>query len=208
MKILHADDHPMFREGIRFFLKLLDTDVVVVEASNYQSLLDKMRLEMPVDLLLLDLSMPGMGELKGFFTIRKCYPDLAIAILSGINNPQTIRMLLDGGARGYIPKRANSEELMDALRQLIDGEIYIPKSLFASRQDAVTTPSESSSLSRRQGDILALLAEGMPNKLIADALGITEGTVKQHLKALFKRLNVHNRTQAVQAARSLDLLNK
>jgi DNA-binding NarL/FixJ family response regulator len=208
MKILHADDHPMFREGIQFFLKLLDSDVDVVEASSFQALMDKLVLETPVDLLLLDLDMPGMGALEGFFTIRRRYPELSVAVLSGINNTQTIRVLLDGGARGFIPKSASSEELLAALRLITAGETYIPKSLFVKQINSVADSSGSSSLTKRQLDLIALLAEGMQNKLIANALGITEGTVKQHLKTIFKKLNVQNRTQAMQAVHRLGLLKK
>ena len=206
MKILHADDHPLFREGIRFFLKLLDVDVVVLEASNFQAIMDRLSLESSFDLVLLDLAMPGMGEMDGFFKIRRQYPILPIAILSGNSDPKIIQALLDGGARGYIPKLANSEELMYALRKVVGGGVYTPKSLFAASSEDNSEHAQSSPVTHRQADILALLADGMPNKSIADALGITEGTVKQHLKSLFKRLNVQNRTQAVRVAREMRLL--
>ena len=206
MKILHADDHALFREGMKFFLKLLDSDVEVVEASNFQALKDKMVLEAPIDLLLMDLAMPGMGELEGFFSIRRHYPKLPVVVLSGSNNTQVIRSVLDGGARGYIPKLANSEELMHALRQVTSGEIYSPKFLFDLSKDDNTGHPELEVVTARQRDILALLADGLPNKLIGNALGITEGTVKQHLKSLYKRLDVQNRTQAVRAARKMDLI--
>jgi DNA-binding NarL/FixJ family response regulator len=114
MKILHVDDQPMFREGLRFFFKLLDADVLVLEASNIQGALDKLALESPVDLLVLDLQMPGMSELEGFFAIHRRYPALPIVIVSGVNDPRVIRALIDGGARGY-SKFAGSEQLMDAL---------------------------------------------------------------------------------------------
>ena len=132
MKILHADDHALFREGMKFFLKLLDSDVEIVEAGSFPSLKDKLALEAPIDLLLMDLAMPGMGELEGFFFIRRQYPKLPIVVLSGSNNTQVIRSILDGGARGYIPKLASSEELMRALRLVTSGEIYTPNILFAS----------------------------------------------------------------------------
>jgi DNA-binding NarL/FixJ family response regulator len=208
MKILHADDHPMFREGLRFFLKLLDANVVVLEASNIQAALDKLALEGPVDLVVLDLQMPGVSELDGFFTIHRRYPNLPIVIVSGLNDPRTIRALLDGGARGYIPKLASSEQLMDALRRVLKGEIYLPDALFIPDSQAAATSGEAAPLTARQMQILPLLAEGMPNKRIADALEVTEGTVKQHLKDLFKRLNTRNRTQAVKEARRLGLLRK
>lgn len=208
MKILHADDHPLFREGIRFFLELLDVNVVVHEASNFQAVMDKLALEGQIDLVLMDLGMPGMGELDGFFKIRRLYPNLPVTILSGSNDPKLVRTLIDGGARGYIPKLANGEELMVALRQVIDGQVYIPASLFIAGPDGQTVDhSHISALTERQVEILALLADGMPNKTIAAALGITEGTVKQHLKSLFQRLKAHNRTQAVRVARDAGLLN-
>ena len=206
MKILHADDHPMFREGLRFFLQLLDTQVTVLEASNVKATLDKLALEWPVDLLLLDLQMPGMGELEGFLAIRKSYPALPVVIVSGIKDPQMIRTLLDAGARGYIPKFAGSEQLLDALRRVLNGEVYLPDAVFLPPSQSSLNNGESAALTARQLQILPLLAEGMPNKRIADVLGLTEGTVKQHLKDLFRRLNANNRTQAVREARRLGLL--
>jgi len=209
MKILHADDHALFREGMKFFLKLLDTDVEVVEASDFQALMDKLVLEAPIDLLLLDLAMPGMGELEGFFSIRRHYPDLPVVVLSGSKNTQVIQSILDGGARGYIPKLAHSEEMMHALRLVSSGKIYTPDFLFATSNNQDNNKHvEVQVLTARQRDILTLLIDGMPNKLIAEALGITEGTVKQHLKSLYKRLNVKNRTQAVRTARSMGLLEE
>lgn len=206
MKILHADDHSMFREGLGFFLKLLDAQVVALEAGNLQSALDKLALESPVDLMLLDLEMPGMNGLEGFYAIRRRYPDLPVVIVSGVNDARIIRTLLDGGARGYIPKLAGSEQLMDALRRILRGEIYLPESLFILPTPSTTHDDRTSPLTSRHQEILPLLAEGMPNKQIADTLKVTEGTIKQHLKELFKRLGARNRTQAVKEARRLGLL--
>lgn len=207
MKILHADDHPMFREGLRFFLQLLGPEVTVLEAGNLRAALDKLALEWPVDLMLLDLQMPGVSEIEGFLAIRRAYPTLPVVIVSGVNDPQIIRTLLDGGARGYIPKLTGSEQLMDALRRVLNGEVYVPDAMFLPPSQAAGT-GEPAPLTSRQSQILPLLAEGLPNKRIADALGLTEGTVKQHLKDLFRRLNANNRTQAVREARRLGLLPK
>jgi DNA-binding NarL/FixJ family response regulator len=208
MKILHADDHSLFREGLGFFLKLLDSQVVPLEAGNLQSTLDKLALESPVDMLLLDLEMPGMSGLEGFYTIRRRYPELPIAIVSGVNDAHIIRALIDGGARGYIPKLAGSEQLMDALRRILQGEIYLPDAMFIPASRSAANDDKVCTLTSRQQQILPLLAEGMPNKQIADTLGVTEGTIKQHLKDLFRRLGANNRTQAVKEARRLGLLQK
>jgi DNA-binding NarL/FixJ family response regulator len=208
MKILHADDHPLFRESLRFFLSLLGNEVRVLEASSLQAALDKLALERPVDLLLLDLEMPGMDGIEGFLAIRRRYPGLPIVIVSGVNDVQIIRSLLDSGARGYIPKFAGSEQLMDGLRRVLKGEVYVPDGLLLPPSPVAANHSETGLLTARQLQILPLLAEGMPNKRIADALALTEGTVKQHLKQLFKRLNATNRTHAVKEARRLGLLRK
>jgi DNA-binding NarL/FixJ family response regulator len=157
--------------------------------------------------MLLDLQMPGVSEIEGFLAIRRAYPTLPVVIVSGVNDPQIIRTLLDGGARGYIPKFTGSEQLMDALRRVLNGEVYVPDAMFLPPSQAAGT-GEPAPLTSRQSQILPLLAEGLPNKRIADALGLTEGTVKQHLKDLFRRLNANNRTQAVREARRLGLLPK
>jgi DNA-binding NarL/FixJ family response regulator len=208
MKILHADDHSLFREGLRFFLKLLDPQAVVLEAGNFQAALDKLALESPVDLLVLDLQMPGMSELEGFDAIRRRYPALPIVVVSGVNDPRVIRTLLDAGARGFIPKLSSSEQLMDGLRRVLHGEVYVPAAVFLPEAQAAQTGEDAAGLTSRQLQILPLLAEGMPNKRIAATLGVTEGTVKQHLKDLFRRLNARNRIQAVNEATRLGLLRK
>jgi DNA-binding NarL/FixJ family response regulator len=208
MKILHADDHSLFREGLRFFLKLLDPQAVVLEAGNFQAALDTLALEWPVDLLVLDLQMPGMSELEGFTAIRRRYPALPIVVVSGVNDARIIRTLLDAGARGFIPKLSSSEQLMDGLRRVLHGEVYVPATVFLPEAHATETGEDASGLTSRQLQILPLLAEGMPNKRIAATLGVTEGTVKQHLKDLFRRLNARNRIQAVNEATRLGLLRK
>ena len=131
---------------------------------------------------------------------------MPIAIVSGVNDVRIIRELLDGGARGYIPKLAGSEQLMDALRRVLKGEIYLPDALFISAQQHTASDANASPLTSRQQEILPLLAEGMLNKQIAKTLSVTEGTVKQHLKDLFRRLGVRNRMQAVKEAQRLGLL--
>jgi DNA-binding NarL/FixJ family response regulator len=208
VKIVHADDHPIFREGLRFFLQLLDTSVVVVEASSFNAMADKLALEWPVDLLLLDLQMPGMDGVESLQWLRRRYPTLPVVIVSGVADTRTIRALLDAGARGYIPKFTGSEQLLDALRRVLRGEVYVPDVALLPAAGLAVRGADASTLTDRQLQILPLLADGMPNKRIAQALGLTEGTIKQHLKDLFKRLNASNRTQAVNEARRQGLLGK
>lgn len=208
MKIVHADDHPIFREGLRFFLQLLDTSVEVVEASSFNAMADRLALEWPVDLLLLDLQMPGMDGVESLRWLRRRYPTLPVVIVSGVADTRTIRALLEAGARGYIPKFTGSEQLLDALRRILRGEVYVPDVALLSAPGLAVRGADASTLTDRQLQILPLLADGMPNKRIAQALGLTEGTIKQHLKDLFKRLNASNRTQAVNEARRQGLLGK
>jgi two-component system nitrate/nitrite response regulator NarL len=133
---------------------------------------------------------------------------LPVVIVSGVSDARIIRTLIDSGARGFIPKLGSSEQLMDGLRRVLRGEVYVPDSLFLPAADAAPGSGASDLLTSRQLQLLPLLADGMPNKRIADALGVTEGTVKQHLKELFRRLNARNRMQAVSEARRLGLLRK
>jgi len=206
MKILHADDHPMFREGLRFFLKLLDPKVTLLEAGSFQSALDRMALEWPINLALIDLQMPGMSELDGFFTIRRRYPTLPVVILSGVSDARLLQTLLDAGARGYIPKFASSELLLEGLRRVLRGETFVPEHLHMPAAVTKNAEPDEVTVTSRQLQILPLLEDGMSNKQIADALNIAEGTIKQHMKALFRRLHSRNRTQAVQEARRQGLL--
>lgn len=208
MKILHADDHPMFREGLRFFLKLLDPQVTLLEAGNFQSALDRLALEWPVDLALIDLQMPGMGEFDGFLAMRRRYPTLPVVILSGVSDTRLLGTLLDAGARGYIPKFASSELLLQGLRQVMQGGTFVPDHLYLPTAAASVRDAEEGTLTSRQLQLLPLMADGMSNKQIADALNIAEGTIKQHMKALFRRLQARNRTQAVQEARKQGLLRR
>ena len=205
IRIAVADDHPVVREGLVAMLETqADFEIVGTAATG----LDVVGLVASADpdVLLLDLEMPGMNLAEGFAAIRRRYPQLPIAIVSGVTDASLIRTLLDSGARGFIPKLAGSEQLLDALRRILAGEIYVPDALLG--RQAAAAKEAGDALTARQLDILPLLAEGMPNKQIADALGVTEGTVKQHLKELFKRLSARNRTQAVQEARRLGLLRK
>lgn len=208
MKILHADDHPMFREGLRFFLKLLDPQVTLLEAGNFQAALDRLALEWPVDLALIDLQMPGMSEFDGFLAMRRRYPTLPVVILSGVSDMRLLRTLLDAGARGYIPKFASSELLLQGLRHVLQGGTFVPDHLYLPAAAAPAEEAEDATLTSRQLQILPLMADGMSNKQIADALSISEGTIKQHMKVLFRRLGARNRTQAVQEARKQGLLRR
>ena len=118
---------------------------------------------------------------KEGLAIRRRFPSLPIVIVSGVSDARIIRTLIDSGARGFIPKLGSSEQLMDGLRRVMQVEVYLPDSLFLPAADGAAG-GDSDLLTSRQLQLLPLLADGMPNKRIADALGVTEGTVKQHLK--------------------------
>ena len=202
MKILHADDHPMFREGVHFFLKLLDKEVTIVEVSSIQAALDQLALHEDIKLILLDIDMPGMAQLAGFHQIRQAYPKIPLVFLSAVEEPETIKMLIDQGAKGYILKSTSSEVLLSALRQVLEGGIYLPDAYYIDVSHKNQTHAKYG-LTTRQQEILKLMVEGLPNKLIADRLKITEGTVKNHIKAIFQILKVYNRTQAVLKAKEI-----
>lgn len=211
MRILLADDHPLFREGLKPVLQKLEQDVELVEAVDYPSAFEAMhragRLNRGVDLALMDLYMPGMDGLEGIIRFRAAFPEIPVVVVSASEMVEDIQKLLAVGALGYLSKSSSSEVIIGALRLVLAGGIYVPPSLLAGHGEPAALPEaiRNAALTTRQIDVLRQLAKGLSNKQIAKSLEVTEGTVKIHLAAVFRILKVANRTEAVLVAQKMGL---
>jgi DNA-binding NarL/FixJ family response regulator len=211
--LLIADDHPLFRAALRQAAANAVADLSVHEADSLDAVLATLEAQPDIDLVLLDLHMPGNHGLAGLAAVRAQYPGVAVVVVSANDDPRVIRRALDHGAAGYLPKSAGLEELRDAIRSVLACEQWLPASLRGAVQRAQSAPHDSAlaarlaSLSPQQFRVLALVAEGLLNKQIADRLDVQERTVKAHLSAIFDRLGVRNRTQAGVVLRELELVD-
>jgi DNA-binding NarL/FixJ family response regulator len=209
--LLIADDHPLFRAALRGAAADAVADLEVREADSLESVLARLDEEPGIDLVLLDLHMPGNHGLAGLAAIRAQHPGVAVVVVSANDDPRVVRRALDHGAAGYLPKSTGLDDLRGAIRSVLALEQWLPPQLRAAVDGAPSTPSDAAlaarlaSLSPQQFRVLALVAEGLLNKQIADRLGVQERTVKAHLTAIFERLGVRNRTQASVILRELEL---
>jgi DNA-binding NarL/FixJ family response regulator len=209
--LLIADDHPLFRAALRQAARDALGDVQLFEAGALEDVLALLDAQPQVDLVLLDLHMPGNHGLAGLAAIRAQYPAVAVVVVSANDDPRVVRRALDHGAAGYLPKSSGLDELRDAIRSVLACEQWLPAALRAtvaraqsSRQDTELA-ARLASLSPQQFRVLTLVAQGLLNKQIADRLDVQERTVKAHLSAIFERLGVRNRTQAGVVLRELEL---
>ena len=207
MKILVADDHALFRDGLRYLLGQLGAPVEVFEAKDGAGALELVGLHPDLELVLLDLAMPGIDGLAGLRLLRARCPAVPVVILSGSEEPADVRQALDAGALGFIPKSSTSQVMLNALRLVLSGGTYLPPS-YLERTQGMRVPLAASSvdslgLTPRQLDVLRLLGQGHSNKEIARVLELAEGTVKLHISAILRALGVNNRTRAVVAAARL-----
>ncbi|GAB2810003.1 response regulator transcription factor [Dyella kyungheensis] len=210
-RLLIADDHPLFRAALRQAANDSVDNCAVVEADDLESVLDALAGDPDIDLVLLDLHMPGSQGLSGLATLRGQFPGVAVLVVSAHDEVRTVRRALDHGAAGFIPKSASPVEIGDAIRSVLDCGSWLPPALAQAIKALPADPSDLDLASRlarlteQQYRVLALLGEGLLNKQIADRLTIQERTVKAHVTAIFEKLGVRNRTQAGVLLHSLDL---
>ncbi|MCM2337444.1 MAG: response regulator transcription factor [Lysobacter sp.] len=209
--LLIADDHPLFRAALRQAATDAVPDTTVAEADSLDGVLSALDTDPGIDLVLLDLHMPGNHGLAGLAAVRAQHPEVAVVVVSANDDPRVVRRALDHGAAGYLPKSSGLEELRDAVRAVLACEQWLPGSLRAAvaRTQSSSTDTDLAarlaSLSPQQFRVLTFVAQGLLNKQIADRLDVQERTVKAHLSAIFERLGVRNRTQAGVILRELEL---
>lgn len=208
MKILLADDHALFREGMRHVLAQLADDVRVVEAGDYAQVMEQAETHADIGLALLDLHMPGKDGFAALDSLAQRFPALPIVVLSASENRADMQRALDAGAMGFIQKSTTAPVMLNALRLVLSGGVFVPPAMVQPHADAdsVTSGDSALAITPRQLDVLRCMIDGKSNKVIAAELGLTEATVKAHITAVFKALRVTNRTQAALAAERLGII--
>ena len=211
MKLLVVDDHPLFRDGLAALLRQANPETQVFQACDSEAGVEMAQSRGDLDAVFVDLMMPGLNGEAAVKEFAKRRPELPVIVLSSSENPSDVKRVLNAGALGYIPKSASPQTVLSALQLVLTGNIYVPPVLAHAPEGAANQPSSGAKslvltqLTERQVDVLKLLSDGLANKEISARLGIAEKTVKAHVAAIFKTLNVVNRTQAANAAREMEL---
>lgn len=210
LKILIADDHPLYRDAIRSALTMMFDELTLIESEDISSTISQLEAHPDTDLLLLDLNMPGSSGLFGLIHIRKLFVDLPIAVVSGMTDSRVISKAIHAGAQGFITKTANASTIASAINSVLEGDIWTPEDTLTGMQsidpEFEQLTQKVSTLTPAQYKILCYLKDGLLNKQIAADLSISEATVKAHITAVFKKLSINNRSQAVIIANQLQLL--
>ncbi len=210
MKLLVIDDHPIVLDGIAALLAGSSPDTTVFTARDAQTGFRLATEHTDLDIVLLDLKLAGLSGHAAISEFGRLRPSLPVIVLSSSEDPADVRKAIGLGALGYVPKSANRHTLMSAIALVMNGEIYLPSlmidNLFGETPKAETLSAPTHRLTERQIEVLRLMSHGLANKVIATRLNLSEKTVKIHISAIFRTLNVINRTQAAAVGRELGLL--
>jgi len=212
MKILIVDDHPIYRKGLIALLDQMEPDTVLLQAKDAVQALVLIAEHDDLDVVILDLVIPGMDGLRTIAEFGKMRPELPVIILSSSENPADVRAALANGALGYVPKSAAEHTLLSAVRVVLNGDVYVPPFVLLQTKSRpmadqkVEQGSDRPILTERQIEVLQRISAGQLNKVIAVELGLSERTVKSHITAIFRALNVMNRSQAAAVAREAGLI--
>jgi DNA-binding NarL/FixJ family response regulator len=205
--LLIADDHPLFRGALREAVNGLFARAAIGEAGTFEEVTEFLERGGEVDLILLDLRMPGVRGFSGLMYLRAQYPGLPIVVVSANDDPAVIRRCMEFGASGFIPKTLGVEALRQAIARVLEGEVWTPPDIDLARDaDSETAAmiARLSTLTPQQVRVLMMLSGGLLNKQIAYELGVSEATVKAHVSAILQKLGVESRTQAVIAAGKIE----
>ena len=206
-RLLIADDHPLFRGALREAVTGLFREVDIAEAGTFEEVTDLAERSGDVDLILLDLSMPGVRGFSGLMYLRAQYPSLPVVVVSANDDPAVIRRCMEFGASGFIPKTLGIDALRQAVSRVLQGEVWTPPDVDLARQSDAETAAmiaRLATLTPQQVRVLMMLSGGLLNKQIAYELGVSEATVKAHVSAILQKLGVESRTQAVIAAGKIE----
>ncbi|MGI9399800.1 MAG: response regulator transcription factor [Rhizobiaceae bacterium] len=197
--IIIADDHPLFRDALRHAIEGMATKYDVATAGDFDEALDVISSTANIDLVLLDLNMPGNKGFSGLMRIRADFPALPVVIVSALEDSATISRSLEFGASGYIPKSTDAGDIARAIETVLAGEIWLPPDIDINAEDTELSDmmQRLQSLTPQQSRVLGMLGEGLLNKQIAYELSVSEATVKAHVSAVLTKLGVDSRTQAV-----------
>jgi DNA-binding NarL/FixJ family response regulator len=207
-RLVIADDHPLFRGALREAVSGLFEGVEIAEAGSFDDVAKLLERGGDVDLILLDLTMPGVRGFSGLMYLRAQYPSVPIIIVSANDDPGVIRRCMDFGASGFIPKTLGIEAMREAVARVFEGGVWTPSDIdLGGGSDAATADimARLASLTPQQVRVLMMLSEGLLNKQIAYELSVSEATIKAHVSAILQKLGVESRTQAVIAASKIEL---
>ena len=210
-RIVVADDHPLFRGALRQALASLLPGAHVIEATGLDDLTATLAREHEVDLVLLDLTMPGVQGFSGLIYLRAQHPDVPVVIVSANEDPVVIRRAIEFGASGFIPKSLDSDRIGEAIRAVLAGDTWAPPDIELSAsedKETAETMRRLATLTPQQVRVLMMLSEGLLNKQIAYELSVSEATVKAHVSAILDKLGVDSRTQAVIAAAKIGVTQR
>jgi DNA-binding NarL/FixJ family response regulator len=199
VKILIVDDHALFRAGLRMLLGTIGNNVSCLEAATVTEAFAMLVSHTDIELCLLDLSLKNEHSFSAIERIKNTVPHVAVVVVSGAEDSATIRSCIDAGAMSYIPKSVAPEILTHALQRVLAGAVYLPEQVAS----ALATSRPPAALTARQQQVLQGLSRGLPNKLIARELDLSEHTVKEYIAIIFQALGVRNRTEAVIKASQL-----
>lgn len=201
--LIIADDHPLFRGALRQAVASVVPSAKIDEAGSFEDLTALLEQDAEVDLILLDLTMPGISGFSGLIYLRAQYPAIPVVIVSASDDVETIRRSVDFGASGFIPKRFGVDTLRDAILKVMAGDVWIPSDVdlsSAADPEMARLRDRLVTLTPQQVRVLMMLSQGLLNKQIAYELGVSEATIKAHVSAILQKLGVESRTQAVIAA--------
>ncbi len=208
-KFLIADDHPLFREALGGALTPLFEGLKLVESDSLESTMDVLNTNPDIELILLDLQMPGCEDFFGLLSVAEEFPQIPIAVVSATESIKVIARVMGFGAKAFITKSTPSAQIAEAVNAVLKGETWLPESVREKLKDHededVIISNKMASLTTKQFQVLKLLQAGLLNKQIAHDLNITEATVKAHISAIFRKLSVNTRTQAVLMAEKIQL---